>query len=256
MNPTEQKINEMLKENTGIHSLDSGGAYGRHWEQNQKRDFENEPPVFLEFSPEFGIDATINLYHFLRDRLEYDKEMTDKFMKFSYLPENENKYWPETIEGFVKIIGGTEVDAINTYNKEDALSQIIQYTKFELDTESYVILQIHGGCDVRGGYSTPAIFKELGYELMMDNARIAISCNRTDVDPNQLILPGIERNDRPHYWETYNAGHSWESYNKLANLETYKITKDENERGNNKIYVDEDGNGYCPICGSLLTAYT
>ena len=34
MNKTERKLAEMLKENTGIHMLDSGGAYGRHWQLN------------------------------------------------------------------------------------------------------------------------------------------------------------------------------------------------------------------------------
>ena len=29
----------MLTENTGKHMLDSGGAYGRHWERNQKKSF-------------------------------------------------------------------------------------------------------------------------------------------------------------------------------------------------------------------------
>ena len=32
---TEQVIYEMLTESTGKHFLDSGGATGRHWQQNQ-----------------------------------------------------------------------------------------------------------------------------------------------------------------------------------------------------------------------------
>jgi hypothetical protein len=38
----KEKITAMLKENTGIHMLDSGGYGGRHWQRNQKRDFEKE----------------------------------------------------------------------------------------------------------------------------------------------------------------------------------------------------------------------
>ena len=40
---TADVIISMLKENTGAHFLDSGGAYGRNWERNQARDFESEP---------------------------------------------------------------------------------------------------------------------------------------------------------------------------------------------------------------------
>jgi hypothetical protein len=251
---TKEKLNEMLKENTGRNVLDSGGAYGRHWERNQERNFEEEPAVRLEFS-EFGIEATHNLYHWLEERLEYDEEMTDKFLKFSMLPENEDKYWLENMEDFAQVVGDGDVVTVNTYNGEDALSQTIQYTRFELDGTGYVILQVHGGMDVRGGYSTPAIFQEMDYWILADNARVSISCERTDIDPNQLILPGIERNDYPHYWDTENGGYSWESEEDLDNLETYEITKEEEEKGKGKIYVDEDGNGYCPICGSRLVAY-
>ena len=33
---TEKMVFELITENTGQHFLDSGGAYGRHWERNQK----------------------------------------------------------------------------------------------------------------------------------------------------------------------------------------------------------------------------
>ena len=47
---TEQVIYEMLTESTGTHFLDSGGATGRHWQQNQKRtleDFKKDELVFM-----------------------------------------------------------------------------------------------------------------------------------------------------------------------------------------------------------------
>ena len=40
----KELIYKMLTENTGVHMLDSGGAYGRNWERNQVKtieDFEN-----------------------------------------------------------------------------------------------------------------------------------------------------------------------------------------------------------------------
>lgn len=39
---TEKVLIAMLKENTGIALMDSGGDSGRHWQRNQGRDFDNE----------------------------------------------------------------------------------------------------------------------------------------------------------------------------------------------------------------------
>jgi hypothetical protein len=42
----EERIYQMLTTSTGSHMLDSGGAYGRHWQSNQERtieEFINEP---------------------------------------------------------------------------------------------------------------------------------------------------------------------------------------------------------------------
>ena len=47
---TAEVIADMLRENTGKHFLDSGGAYGRHWERNQDRDFSAEPYAEVEFN--------------------------------------------------------------------------------------------------------------------------------------------------------------------------------------------------------------
>ena len=44
----EQAVYNMLLENTVTHFLDSGGAYGRHWQRNQDKtiqDFINQPAV-------------------------------------------------------------------------------------------------------------------------------------------------------------------------------------------------------------------
>ena len=253
MNETEKKLAEMLKENTGIHMLDSGGAYGRHWQRNQERDFENEPAVFLTFD-EHGIEATHNLYHWLAERLEYNEEMTDKFNKFSSKPENEDNSWFENVQDFVEMIGAKDVDTINTYNGESALSQVIQYTRFSLHNSIYVLLQVHGGCDVRGNYSKPVVFEECEYGDLFDDAQITISCERSDVDPDQLEFEGFKRANDPHFWNSYDAGYSWEPDDQYHNLEDYEISMNEEDRGKGKLYVDGDGNGYCPLCGSLLGA--
>lgn len=255
MTKTEEKLNEMLKENTGRHMLDSGGAYGRHWERNQDKTFENEPAAVLTFE-DSGIEITHNLYHWVNERLEYDEDMDERFQDYVNLPENEEESWFELIETFPETIGGCDIETINTYNGEDALSQTIQYTRFTYDDWCYIILQIHGGMDVRSGYGTPTIFTENDYYVLADNARATIRCTRSDIDPKQLELPGIHIDHEPHFWDTDDAGYSWSpESSEFYELQEYKISNDEKDRGKEKIYADEDGKGYCPICGSLLEVF-
>ncbi len=47
--PVERQIAKMLTENTGVHMMDSGGFYGRAWQQNRKvKDFKSRPAVTVE----------------------------------------------------------------------------------------------------------------------------------------------------------------------------------------------------------------
>lgn len=55
-------------------------------------------------------------------------------------------------------------DTHNSYNGECFLSQTIQYFTVALENDDvYIFLQIHGGCDVRGGYTDGRWFKLNGY---------------------------------------------------------------------------------------------
>ncbi|MEM0148469.1 MAG: hypothetical protein QXY10_02645 [Candidatus Micrarchaeaceae archaeon] len=47
--PVERQIAKMLIENTGVNMLDSGGYFGRHWQENRKvEDFRKRPVVEIE----------------------------------------------------------------------------------------------------------------------------------------------------------------------------------------------------------------
>ena len=87
---TADKLAEMLQENTGRSILDSGDYYGRHWEQNQGTDFEAQPEGRLEFwilggqrNGELDIVPTVNVYHFLKDRLEYNPELDERYREYA-----------------------------------------------------------------------------------------------------------------------------------------------------------------------------
>ena len=150
-------LKEMLTENTGTAMCDSGGSDGRHWQRNQGRDFDSEPEVTYEiYNGE--IDFTVNVYHYLRHFLELD-ELCEEFNKLKYEGENsENIYGiSEDQEDWLEVQGLDRVgEPFNTYNGDCFLSQTLQGHLLDND---YVILQIHQGCDVRGGYTDGKLFK-------------------------------------------------------------------------------------------------
>lgn len=159
---TESIIESMLKENTGVHMLDSGGAYGRNYERNQKRDFKSENACQVNCDYD-ELSISYNTYHYLVNYLEYDRQclrLENRFFKYAELPANQEKCWLELMEDFANKY--TSYGTTNTYNYENLLDQTIQYTMFSLtddEYDCYILLSIHGGCDVRGGYTKPRIFK-------------------------------------------------------------------------------------------------
>lgn len=160
---TATKLVEMLTENTGKHFLDSGGAYGRHWERNQGltvEHFKALPAVTWE--RDWG--ATIGVFHFLNDRLTYSKpaEVLTRLMHVWELADydNRNLYSTGDQENYLEHLGAEVVgDYWNTYNWDNDLSQTLQGLDFNLGDRSFTLMQVHGGCDVRGGYTMPVIFE-------------------------------------------------------------------------------------------------
>jgi hypothetical protein len=68
------------------------------------------------------------------------------------------------MEGFAQE-QNKNTSVVNSYNGECDLTQTIQFVEFEWGEygDKYVLLQIHGGCDVRGGYSSPVAYKLRDY---------------------------------------------------------------------------------------------
>ena len=275
---TEQKIIEQLTANTGTHFLDSGGAYGRNWQRNQLRDFNSEKATTLKFeiwNDKWEMDITHNVFHLLKDCLEYDEKLDRIFLDYCNLPENENEGWLQITENFFDHMGvvgngydSENFECINTYNDENLLSQVLQYYLFEYrkigeynkniatieyDTQ-YIALQIHGGCDIRGGYTRPYIYEydpEYCYPSIDYRDRAHIICNYSP-DPRQTKISGVEINELPHTWDFESACYyQIEGPSEFKDLEH---TEKESEKGKGKLYIDENGNGYCPHCGEILEA--
>jgi len=170
-NETEKRIAEMLTENTGIHPLDSG-FYGRWWQKNRGRDFKRERPAWIKGDDDMYW-FEISTFHFLNAFLELDdnaKALQVAFELFSELPENREKSWLSCMEGFARVL---QEDADNwkyeftenTYNFDNFLQQGLQYVVLSTysddddEEEYYILLQIHNGADIRGGYTKPQAFR-------------------------------------------------------------------------------------------------
>jgi hypothetical protein len=188
---TDAVILGMLTENTGSSILDSGDAYGRKWEQNQALGIEalaELPAVtFSNGSPVIG------MFPFLREHLEYAAVLDSAWSVFDEARPDGS--WLGNLEEFfdtlgVPVNGDFYSDAryeINTYNMEYCLlAQTIQFSFFGFGGNDYMALQIHGGCDIRGGYTKPRIFmiktSREDFYLATESARVTCSSCLVDFD--------------------------------------------------------------------------
>ena len=164
-------IKKMLRENTGVNMLDSGGAYGRNWQKNQKRKFENENKFIIEEDY-----ALRNIYFYLVENLKVTVD-SKKFQRiYNRINKGSEECYMHDIYSFIDYLeeyGYLQEDnylickkseVINTYNYENCLSQTLQYAVFYNENKYFIVLQIHGGCDARGGYTKPKVFELEDYE--------------------------------------------------------------------------------------------
>lgn len=289
----EKKIISLLQQNTGASILDSGGAYGRHWERNKKLpstvEYWDKTDVVSPTGFRYGeLWATISLYHHLKNSLIWDDEVEyvnnlwdewdkarpdetyDKTMKSFYeevlrladLKEYEDENWnPWCFRG--------ENYSYYTYNGENSLSQDFVY----IIMGEWCFIEIHNGCDARGGFTRPVLFK-FNEDNLFNYIDFTIGC---------------ENYDEHHYWDNQ-GGRYWytETDVKLEELEVLKYEDMEPEQqdefdktgfvmGNPEIHFAQEGQqilegfdvrlskpaelpklvikddvGYCPICGSKL----
>jgi len=169
MNKTKELIYEMLTECTGKHMCDSGMTDSRHWQRNQKKtieDFENEPEEHIYKENDY-IYRDLSVYHYLSE-LELD-DICDRFNRIQSQSDN----WDSDFNSD-KFVYGVSAEAQevlehhneviinrswNTYNGESDLTQTLQGANLSINNEEYILIQIHNGADVRGGYTDAKLFK-------------------------------------------------------------------------------------------------
>jgi len=142
-----------------------------------------------------SFEPTIDLFHFLADRLMITPESEELEKKFEeYDREHPDEDYLEEMENFANQENDEdegEVYIENSYERESALSQGIQYAIFHKNDRTFVILQIHGGADIRGGYTKPYIFEINDEAELLDDGYI-------------YAYVGDK------YWVSYDGGYNWE----------------------------------------------
>jgi len=196
MKTLQETVYEMLTEDTGTHPLDSGMSESRHWQQNRKKtidDFYNEPEETIENN---GTDEqpdyirTVSVFHYLAgfgSCLELD-DLCHKFNTLNTANEDEGSPFniladaldaredgPDFKDGVTKtasiwldwMMQADDNPAEdwyltfkeNTYNRDCDLSQVLQVQWFGMYGDQYILIQVHNGADVRGGYTNARLFK-------------------------------------------------------------------------------------------------
>ncbi len=217
MKTAEQQIFEMLTECTGTAMCDSGGAYGRNWERNKARTidhFRNEPEVRLEFCEGVAEYYVISLFQYLTKQLEIDG-ICQEFNDVKADNWDDDRYHGTSTEaGRVLDKYNVEIgEGWNSYNGESSLSQVIQGKYVKIADSAYVVLQIHGGCDVRGGYTDAKLFRidsQYDYVPCLAPEDVYGTITPPDADTDTPALPGCEdvkAEDIIQFSNTYD-GHS------------------------------------------------
>jgi len=168
----------MFKENTGRALCDSGDIYGRNYEKFQNVDMDKLPTakLYTDGVGEDGwttkelnlkdIDWSVSTYHYLTSVLELDA-ICEEFNAAQEEAAKADGSWGDryfgVYEAAEEFFDNYDFEAVgkvwNTYNGESKLDTVLQGYTLTLNGDTYILLQVHGGCDVRGGYTDALMFK-------------------------------------------------------------------------------------------------
>lgn len=236
---TGMMVAAQMKDRVPMSFLDSGSAYGYQWERNILRDFDSEPEEYLKFrkysDTNKDIDFGINLYHYLKQRLEYSPEWSWFFYNV-FLPamdeeEGDKVHFGEAEDrwkGWLKargfeIYGEREADGCfsgYTYNHDNFLSQDFVVNVWYIDSvpeefedklpsgKYLVYLTTHNGCDARGGFSSPALY-------VMDSEPIYLFAQISE------FSVGCDNPECRVYWDTGYDGYHLTNQDGIPTLDEF-----------------------------------
>lgn len=199
MPTTREVLIQMFTENTGRSILDSGDAYGRNWERNQTLEFTKKPEVtFHTYDGTFEY-LTVNTFEYLDKILHYNEELQEQYNNFVEDSDEPHLVDMENFVDHLEELGEDirERQTINTYNYENVLDETLQWVEWQdRYGNTKVLLQYHGGCDARGGYTKPRVF-ELDSGTYLGFMYITLYCNN-------CYAYGDISNGGGHFEEWYN----------------------------------------------------
>jgi hypothetical protein len=190
----QQHVYEMLIENTGD---DVYGCKQRVNKTKTLKDFRNEPVE--SFKRDGGqIVRTVSVFQYLTNfGLSIDK-VSSRFTSLNREATDwdaDTEVYGVSIEAWDDLTSNHEVEILrtfNTYNYEYCdLNQGIQGAHALVDGEDYIIVQIHNGCDERGGYTNARMFKwslceECRVEEYKSQAEILEEISSGKIKENQI----------------------------------------------------------------------
>ena len=187
MRNVNEVIKAMLIEKVGHSMLDSGGIYGYQHDANVGIDFDSNDKVSFD-APSEGetskdICFTIDVYKYLSSQFKFNdttEKWNDKLQELRDTAEgDEYPHWSEEVGNLLKTWADDADEEItigqvyNTCNGQSNLSQGLLYSMVQYNNEYYVVMQIHGGCDVRSGYTDAMIF-QLDNEFCYDGGYLSM----------------------------------------------------------------------------------
>jgi len=137
---------------------------------------------------------------------------------------------------------------VNTYNHESWLDSVLQYVVFSWEGDDYVLLQYHGGCDVRGGYTAPRAFRLLDdrYDLYTEG-NVTLVCSENH---GQSLGEGLfgEAFAPSHMFDSNSSGVEWSDYEGSTwySSNDFVVVEPEDD---SEPYVK------CPECDGHLSVY-
>ena len=190
---TITNFRELARVNTGTHMMDSGGSNGRHWQQPaiSERADKVTANVWDGKIEYLSVETAIHL----DEHLEIDQDATERYRRWCeiYDPENRESELAMMEKYAEVIMPDAAVTSDNSYNWDSPYSQVFQFVaasdgEWYYDDDALVLIQMHNGADVRGGYTQAVVaktndgFGEGFVHILNADQETSLYCNECDAD--------------------------------------------------------------------------
>jgi len=203
----------MFTEPTTHFLTDSGSIYGRSYQMNAQKNLETEPSATLRLHENGYAEISISMFQMLNSTLDID----DLCREYNALPCLDWDAGMGISTDQMKWIRSHEAEPVtpwNSCNWENNFDQVIQGWEIEINHQEYILISVHGGCDVRSGYTDTKLFKIEDPDcFMFDDASFCLN------DPTE-----------PEYQQRY------VDYRSPSELEIYH-----HDTGDTEVYTEEWG---------------